>query len=209
MDLIDGANREAVQRIIEAEPVLVDVRLAGEVVAGLEDRMILHAGPPVGWDRMCGPMKGAIAGAAVLEQWAPDLEAGARCAADGSISFRPNHDFNAVGPMTGLITRGMPVMVVENQAFGNQAFCTLNEGLGKVMRFGGNDAEVLDRLRWLASDLAPVLSAALRDLGGLPLKGIIARGLSMGDEMHQRNVGCTSLFLREIAPALARTADTG
>ncbi len=204
MDLIDEANREAVRRIVEAEPVLVDVLPAAEAITGLADGMILHAGPPIDWERMCGPMRGAVAGAAVLEGWAADLDAGAALAAAGEIVFRPNHDFGAVGPMTGLITRGMPVLAVENRTFGNRAFCTLNEGVGKVMRFGGNDAGVLDRLRWLASDLAPALSAALRRRGGLALKGVVARGLSMGDEMHQRNVGCTSLFLREMAPALAQ-----
>jgi hypothetical protein len=108
--------------------------------------------------------------------------------------------------MTGLITRSMPVLVVENRAFGNRAFCPINEGLGKVMRFGGNDAEVLARLRWLAEVLGPALSGALRALGGMTLKPMIARGLAMGDEMHQRNVAGTSLVLRALAPALARSA---
>ncbi len=206
-DLIEDANREAVQRIFEAEPVLVDVCPAGEVIEGLGERMVLHAGPPIEWEAMCGPLKGAIAGAVVLEGWAADLDAAQALAATGQITFHPNHHFDAVGPMTGLITRSMPVMVVENRRFGNRAYCTLNEGLGKVMRFGGNDEEVLARLRWLANTLGPALSAALRAYHGIALKGIVARGLAMGDEMHQRNVGCTSLLLRELAPALARTMD--
>ncbi len=203
---IDKANEEALRRMLAGDPVLVDVRPAGEVIAGLEDRMILHAGPPIGWDRMCGPLRGAIAGAVVFEGWADTLEDAAEMAESGVIAFRPNHDFDAVGPMTGMTTRSMAVMVVENRAFGNRAYCTLNEGLGKVMRFGGNDEGVRARLRWLADSLAPALSAALKERDGLPLRGIVARGLSMGDEMHQRNVACTSLFLREMAPALARTA---
>src|SRR5260221_12272316 len=107
--------------------------------------------------------------------------------------------------MTGLTTRSMPVMVVTSRRFGSRAFCALNEGLGKVMRFGGNDASVLDRLRWLRDGLAPSFGAALRQAGGIALKPIIARGLAMGDEMHQRNVACSSLLLRQLAPALART----
>ena len=201
---IEKANQQALERMFAAEPVLVDVRPAGEAIAGLEDRMLLHAGPPIAWERMCGPLRGAIAGAAVFEGWAGDLEAAADLAASGGMAFHPNHHFDAVGPMTGITTRGMPVMVVENRTFGNRAYCTLNEGLGKVMRFGGNDAEVLDRLRWLADVLGPALAKALAVAGGVSLKGIVARGLSMGDEMHQRNVACTSLFLREICPALAR-----
>ncbi len=203
-EIIEKANREALQRIFDADPVLVDVRPAGEAIPDLGDRTLLHAGPPIEWERMCGPLRGAVAGAAVLEGWAKDLDEAAELAASGGISFHPNHHFGAVGPMTGITSRGMPVMIVENRKFGNRAYCALNEGLGKVMRFGGNDAGVLDRLRWLADELAPVLSAALRGRGGLPLKSIIARGLAMGDEMHQRNVACTSLFLREMAPALAR-----
>ncbi len=201
---IEAANAAALERFLKADPVLVDVRPAGEVLPGLGDRMILHAGPPIEWAQMCGPLRGAIQGAIVLEGWAADLEAAEKLAASGAIRFEPNHHFGAVGPMTGMITRSMPVMVVENRAFGNRAHCTLNEGLGKVMRFGGNDAEVLTRLRWLASDLAPALGAALKLSGGLPLKGLVARGLAMGDEMHQRNVACSSLFVRTMAPWLAR-----
>ncbi len=204
---VDAANARAVERMLAADPVLVDVAVAGDAIAGLGDRTILHAGPPIEWSDMCGPLKGAIAGAIVLEGWAADLDSASELAAAGGIAFRPNHHYDAVGPMTGIVTRSMPVMVVENRAFGNRAYCTLNEGLGKVMRFGGNDAEVLARLRWLADTFGPAFGAALREAGGIPLKPMIARGLSMGDEMHQRNVGCTSLLLRALAPALARAVD--
>ena len=192
------------------EPVLIDVMPALEAIPALaEGRIILHAGPPIEWARMCGPMQGAICGAIVFEGWAPDLAAAEKLAAGGGVTFHPNHHFDAVGPMTGLTTRSMPVMVVENRKFGNRAYCAINEGLGKVMRFGGNDAEVLARLAWLRDVLGPALGKALRARNGVPLKPLIARGLSMGDEMHQRNVGCTGLFLREIAPWLARTSDDG
>ncbi len=204
---VEAANARAVERMLAADPVLVDVAVAGDAIAGLGDRTILHAGPPIEWPDMCGPLKGAVAGAIVLEGWAADLDEAAELAAAGGVAFHPNHHFDAVGPMTGTITRSMPVMVVENRSFGNRAYCTLNEGLGKVMRFGGNDAEVLARLRWLAETFGPAFGAALREAGGTPLKAMIARGLSMGDEMHQRNVGCTSLLLRAIAPVLARAVD--
>lgn len=204
MERIEEANREALRRMAEAEPVLVDVQPAAKVIAGLGERMVLHAGPPLAWNEMCGPMRGAVAGAILYEGWAPDLASAAALAASGAIEFHPNHHFDAVGPMTGMTTRSMPVMVVENRRFGNRSYCALNEGLGKVMRFGANGPEVLDRLRWLANALGPALGAALRQRGGLPLKSIIARGLAMGDEMHQRNVACTSLFLRELAPSFTR-----
>lgn len=205
--VIDTANREALRRILAGDPVLVDVIPAHEAIPSLgEGTKILHAGPPIAWSRMCGPMQGAIQGIAVFEGWAGSLDEAERMAASGAFEFHPNHHFGAVGPMTGMTTRSQPVMVVENRAFGNRAYCAINEGLGKVMRFGGNDAEVLARLAWLRDVLGPALGRALRQLGGVPLKAIIARGLSMGDEMHQRNVACSSLLLRIIAPALASTS---
>ncbi len=204
--VIDAANAETVRRIMGAEPMLVDVVPARDVLPRLGDRTILHAGPPIGWDRMCGPMRGAVTGIAVFEGWAKDLAEAETMAAAGAFKFEPNHDHDCVGPMTGMTTRGQMLMVVENRTYGNRAYCAINEGLGKVMRFGGNDAEVLDRIRWLTTSLGPALGKALRELGGIPLKPVIARGLGMGDEMHQRNVACSSLLMRLLAPALARTS---
>jgi hypothetical protein len=206
MEQIERANEEALRRMLAADPVLIDVIPAAEAIPALRENMILHAGPPIPWDRMCGPLRGAVAGIAVFEGWASDLDRAAQMAASDGFAFHPNHHFDAVGPMTGVTTIGQPVMVVENRAFGNRAYCTLNEGLGKVMRFGGNDGEVLARLAWLRDVFGPAMAAALRDLGGIPLKSLVARGLTMGDEMHQRNVACSGLTLRALAPALARTA---
>ena len=206
MEKIEQANREAIRRMLAADPVLVDVIPASDAIPDLGDRMILHAGPPIDWARMCGPLRGAIAGIAVFEGWAAELEEAGAMAADGAFNFAPNHHFDAVGPMTGLTTRSQPLMVVENRAFGNRAYCAINEGLGKVMRFGGNDEEVLARLGWLRDVLGPAMGAALRELGGIELKPLIARGLSMGDEMHQRNVACSGLVLRALAPAMAKTS---
>jgi hypothetical protein len=203
---IAQANAEALRRMLAGEPVLTDVVAAGEAMPELGRHVVLHAGPPIAWARMCGPMQGAVAGAIVFEGWAGDLGAAARLAASGAIEFRPNHALGAVGPMTGITTRSMPVMVVENRAFGNRACCMINEGLGKVMRFGANDAEVLARIAWLRDEFGPLLGAALRASGGLELAPLAARGLAMGDEMHQRNVACSSLALRGLAPSLARAA---
>ncbi len=203
---IETANAEAVRRIFAGDPVLIDVIPARDALPTLQDRMILHAGPPVTWDRMCGPMRGAVTGIAVFEGWASDLADAETKAAAGAYRLEPNHHHGAVGPMTGMTTVSQPLLVVENRAFGNRAYCAINEGLGKVMRFGGNDAEVLARLAWLRDTLGPAMGRALREMDGIPLKAIIARGLTMGDEMHQRNVGCSSLVLRLLAPALARTS---
>ncbi len=203
--LIDTANAETVRRIMAADPVLIDVIPASVALPNLGDHTILHSGPPIGWDRMCGPMRGAVMGIAVFEGWAKDLTEAEAMAASGKFKFEPNHHHDCVGPMTGMTTRGQMLLVVENRTFGNRAYCAINEGLGKVMRFGGNDKEVLDRIRWLTTSLGPALSVALKDLGGIPLKPLIARSLGMGDEMHQRNVACSSLLMRLLAPALART----
>jgi hypothetical protein len=207
-DDIQQANQQAIRKLLTADPVLVDVLPAQEAIPALaQGRKILHAGPPIEWHRMCGPMQGAIAGIAVFEGWASDLDDAMKRAAGGDYEFHPNHHFDAVGPMTGMTTRSQPVMVVENRSYGNRAYCTINEGLGKVMRFGGNDESVLARLAWLRDGLGPLMANALREGEGVALKNLIARGLTMGDEMHQRNVACSGLLLRQIAPALARASD--
>ena len=204
---VDKANAEALSRMMSADPTLTEVLPAAELIEDLGKHKILHAGPPVTWSNMCGPMQGAVCGAIVLEGWAKDLSAAEQLAASGDIEFSPNHHHGAVGPMTGIVTQSMPLMIVENRTFGNRAFCAINEGLGKVMRFGGNDESVIERLQWLESTLGPLLADALLGCDGIGLKNIIARGLSMGDEMHQRNVACTSLLMRELAPTMARVAD--
>ena len=208
MQRIEEANQKAIDRMVAGDPVLVDVIPAARAIPALKDRMILHAGPPIEWSRMCGPMRGAIMGIAVFEGWADDLVEAESMAAAGEFEFHPNHHFDAVGPMTGMTTISQPLMVVENTTYGNRAYCAINEGLGKVMRFGGNDAEVLERLCWLRDDFGPSLGRALRHMDGLPLKSLVARGLTMGDEMHQRNVACSGLTLRALSPILATTSNT-
>ena len=204
---IDAANEQALQRIYAARPYLVAVRPAHELLPELRADTILHAGPPVTWAAMCGPMQGAIVGAVQYEGWAADLPSAQALGASGRLRLQPCHSLSAVGPMTGVVTPSMPLMVVENREHGNRAYCTLNEGLGKVLRFGANDASVLERLRWLQQTVAPALHTVLQRMGGIDLRVLMAQALSMGDEMHQRNVACSSLILREIAPALARSCD--
>src|SRR3982751_2152605 len=206
---IDRANEEALRRMLAADPVLLGVRRAGELIAELDaGRLLPPAGPPLAWDRMCGPLRGAICGAIVFEGWARDLGGAEKLVESGGVRFAPNHHFGAVGPMTGITTRSQALMVVENRAFGNRALCTINEGLGKVMRFGGNDAEVLARLAWLRDELGPLLNQSLRASGGIALGPVIARGLTMGDEMHQRNVACSSLLMRALAPHIAAAGNS-
>ncbi len=206
---IDEVNQAAVARLHAAEPILEDVRPAREVLPNLSPTVVLHAGPPVGWSDMCEPLKAALLGGLRFEGWVPTDEDGMRLITSGEVTLGQTHDHGAVGPMTGVVTPSMPVFVVRNRAAGNVAYCTLNEGIGKALRFGAADTAVLDRLRWFATTLGPALGAAVRRAGGVDLRGIIARALAMGDELHQRNVAATSLFLRALAPHLAQSGAAG
>lgn len=200
---IDQANAEAARRLKAARPKLVDIAPLGEIVPGMHSRMILHAGPPVTWDKMCGPVKGAACGALVLEGEAANTEEAEKLCASGEVEFAPCHHHGGVGPMAGVASRSMWAFKVRNEAFGNDAFCTLNEGLGKVLRFGANDDGVIDRLRWMGRVLGPALKKAVAQLPeGLDVKTMTANALHMGDECHNRNVAATGLFLREITPLL-------
>jgi hypothetical protein len=206
---IEKANREAASRMLSSKPVLVDISTAGEAVPGMEKKMILHAGPPLTWQRMCGPMRGAVIGGLILEGLAGNREEAEEMAASGEIVFEPCHHHSAVGPMAGVVTWSMPVWVLENRTYGNRAFCTLNEGLGKVLRYGAFSDEVIEKLKWIASDLAPVLRQALKLHGEIDMKSIISQALQMGDEGHNRNRAGTSLFIRELAPHLVMLDEPG
>jgi hypothetical protein len=203
---IDAANAVVCQRIQQGRPVLKGMGVAREVIPGMHARLILHSGPPVTWERMCGPQRGAVMGALIYEGLADDEAEAEKLAVSGAIEFSPCHHHHAVGPMAGIVSPRMPVFILENTTFGNRAFATQNEGLGKVLRYGGMGPEVYARLRWMETDLYPALDRALQALPqGIDLKALIAQALHMGDEGHNRNRAGTSLFLRAIGPALART----
>ena len=204
--MIAAANGTALDRLLAAQPMLVDVRPA-RVALGLGERQILHSGPPISWDRMCGPVQGAIIGAILFEGWATGQADAVALVESGRVDLAPCHHHGAVGPMAGVISPSMPVVVVENVAAGTFAYATLNEGLGKVLRFGAYDDSVLERLRWFATTLGPALSAALRAGGPVDLRGLTGQALQMGDEGHNRNIAATSLLVRILAPAIVRTAD--
>jgi hypothetical protein len=202
-EAIDAANARALDRLVNGEPFLVDCRPAREALE-LPDRTVLHAGPPLDWDRVCEPMRAAVLCAIRYEEWAANDDAARALVARGQVRLAPCHHWRAVGPMTGIITPSMPVLVVENRAHITRAHATINEGLGKVLRFGANDDSVLARLRWLAGEAGPLLGAALRASGGLDLRSLMAQALRMSDEMHQRNVAASSLLVRALMPHVAR-----
>lgn len=199
---IEAANNKAVSNMLQAKPALTGISTAGDVIPGMRKNLILHSGPPVTWENMCGPARGAVIGALIYEGMAANPSEAQELAASGDIDFEPCHHHNAVGPMAGIVSWSMPVWILENKTFGNQAYCTLNEGLGKVLRYGAYSQEVMERLHWMADELAPILIRTLALVGEVDMKTMIAQALQMGDEGHNRNRAGTSLFIREIAPYL-------
>ena len=201
---IEQANEKAFAAFLGAAPVLRGVATAREAIRGMGERTLLHAGPPVAWRDMCGPMQGAIAGAILHEGWARDARGAQALAASGEVAFAPCHHHAAVGPMAGIISPSMPLWIVEDTARGARAFSNFNEGLGKALRFGAYGPEVLARLAWMRDTLAPALGRTLEALGGIELKPLVAQALIMGDEVHNRNAAASSLLLRRLVAALVR-----
>ncbi|MGW4824015.1 oxamate carbamoyltransferase subunit AllG family protein [Streptomyces sp. NPDC004227] len=208
---IDAANRRALERVQGTQPLWVDVRPAREVIPELgRNRLLLHAGPPIEWGSMCGPMKAAVVGAALLEGWAHTPDEAESLAARGDIEFAPCHDFDAVGPMAGIISASQPLMVVEDAASGSRSYSNLNEGRGRCLRYGALGDDVMTRLRWMGERLGPSLQAAVRSLPEpVNLKSVIAQALQMGDECHSRNVAASALLGRRLSAVLALRADLG
>jgi len=202
---IAKANAQALEIILQGRPYLVGLAPAIDVVPGMRPDLILHAGPPVTWDRMCGPLRGAILGGLIYEGKAETPEEAEKLASSGKIVFEPCHEHGSVGPMSGVVTPSMPVFVLKNEEYGNHAYCTMNEGLGKVLRYGAYSEDVIEKLRWMEQVLYPVLAQAVKKSGPIDLKHLIAQALHMGDEVHNRNKAATSLLYRLLAPAVVQT----
>jgi len=203
---IEAANQEAVRRMMESDPVWEATGIASKTIPNMKDFMLLHAGPPIEWERMSGPLRGAIIGAIMYEGWATDEIEAEKLASSGRITFEPNHLHSAVAPMAGIISPSMPVCIFRDQKFGTITYSNLNEGLGKVLRYGAYSSDVITRLRWMHDVLYPTLDATIKKIkeenGGIPIKPIIAKALTMGDECHNRLNASTSLLLRELTPHL-------
>jgi hypothetical protein len=209
-DEIEKANTLAAQKLVEAQPVWIDVGPALDTIPGFTKDTILHAGPPISWERMCGPMKGAVAGALIFEGKALNIEEAFALAASGVLKFAPCHSLGAVGPMSGVISASMPVMVVENRTAGNRSYSSFNnEKNRKALSFGAYDQDVQNHLAWQRDVMGPILRKAIRRMGGIDLKSIMARALQMGDECHNRHAASTSMLLREMLPTLARLGVPG
>ena len=205
LPFVEEANHKAFRAYLSAQPVLRGIGIAGKVLPSMAERMILHGGPPIAWENMCGPMQGAIIGAILYEGWAKNPADAWALASGGEVVLEPCHHHAAVGPMAGAISPSMPVWMVVDATHGNQAFSNFNEGIGRVLRFGANSPEVIDRLKWIGQVLGPTLRAGMETLGDLDLKTLMAQALHMGDEVHNRNVAASSLFLKRLISALLKT----
>lgn len=202
---IDEANRSVIAKVVASQPVIRDVVPAKSVIKELnEGKVILHAGPPIRFENMPDPVQGSCVGAALFEGWAATEEEARKILASGEVTFIPCHHVKAVGPMGGITSANMPVFVVENQTDGNEAYCTMNEGIGKVLRFGAYSKEVVDRLLWMKDVLGPTLGRAIRSIGGLNVNPLVAKAIAMGDEFHQRNIAASLAFLKEVSPVITK-----
>jgi len=203
---IDQANADATERMIEARAVLVGLEKARDVIPGMHDNLLLHAGPPITWERASGPLRGALTGALIFEGKARDKAEAQALIERGEIDLEPCHHHQTVGPMAGVTSPSMSVYVIENATHGNRAFSNLNEGYGKVLRYGAFDEEVQQRLRWMEEVMAPVLKKAIEASGGIDIKALLSEALHMGDEGHNRNKAGSILYLKALAPHVARVS---
>ena len=203
---IEKANQETVEKMMEAQPVLVGVGKALDVIPGMREDLLLHAGPPITWERASGPMRGAITGALIFEGKAKDEAEAKALVESGEVKLEPCHHHQAVGPMAGLTSPSMLVYIIENKTHGNKTFSNLNEGYGKVLRYGAYSEEVINRLQWMNDVLGPTLGDAIEDSGGIDIKALLAEALQMGDEGHNRNKAGSILYLKALAPHVAKVS---
>lgn len=201
---IDSANTIVINRLMEARPILKGVATARDVIPGMKDNLFLHAGPPIEWARMSGPLRGAIIGAMLFEGIAKSEAEATSMVERGEVEFDSCHHHGTVGPMAGVTSASMKVYVVENAEHGNKSFSNLNEGYGKVLRYGAYNEEVLKKLHWMNDVLGVALADALANSNGIDMRALIAEALHMGDEGHNRNKAGSLLYLKLISPLIAK-----
>jgi hypothetical protein len=199
---INEANNLAVKRLMSVEPVLTDIDSALNVIPGMTPYTILHSGPPITWNRMCNPMKRAVKGALILEGLAKDDKSAEKLMKTKKITLSANHTHGSVGPMTGIISASMPVLVTKDLTYGNTSYSTFNEGGGKVLWFGSVEKETITRLRYMRDEFAPVLKRVIKKMGGIAIWSVLAQGIQMGDECHNRHAASTNIFLKNIVETL-------
>jgi hypothetical protein len=203
---IDKANQQAVERMMDARPILKGVAPARDVIPGMKPNLLLHAGPPIEWALMSGPLRGAVIGALVFEGLAKDEKSAVALITKGEIEFAPCHHHNTVGPMAGVTSASMMVYIIENETHGNKAYSNLNEGYGKVLRYGAFSDEVIAKLKWMNDVMGPMLAKAIEASGGMDIRALLSESLHMGDEGHNRNKAGSLMYTAKLAPWIAKVA---
>ena len=204
---IDQANTTVVKRMMAARPILTGVATARDVVPNMKDNLLLHAGPPVEWEQMSGPMQGAVIGGLIFEGLVQNETDAVSMVEAGEIEFAPCHEHSSVGPMAGVTTASMKVYQVKNITHDNVAYSNLNEGYGKVLRYGAYSGDVITKLHWMNDVLAAVLSEALANSeNGIDIRQLLSEALHMGDEGHNRNKAGSILYTAKLAPMIAKLA---
>jgi hypothetical protein len=206
---IDHANRDALEVIAAARPVLLDIQPARDVIPALGSHDLLHAGPPFAHgERLCGALRGAVAGALQLEGVQADLQPESF---DLPLPWRLRSadECSALGTFGGIISPSSAVFVVENTVTGTRTFSAINEGRGAALRYGSTAPQTLERMRWLDTGFAALLGATIRHIGPIEIFPLIEQALQMGDDGHSRQKAASALFLAVVAPALPLAAASG
>ena len=203
---IDKANAQVVDKFMEARPIVMGIGKALDTLPGMRENLLLHAGPPITWDRMAGPMRGAMIGALLFEGRAKSADEAEKLLKAGKFDFEPCHHHAAVGPMAGVISPSMSCFIIENKTHGNKAYSNLNEGRGKVLRMGAYSKDVLEKLTWMNQVLGPTLKAALEAIEGVDIRSLLGKALHMGDDGHNRLDAASLIFTNLLAPYIAKLA---
>lgn len=201
---IEKANAQACEQMMESRPVVVGLGKAIDVIPGMREDLLLHAGPPITWERASGPMRGAITGALIFEGKAKDEKSARKLVESGEIALEPCHNHQTVGPMAGVTCPSMSVYILEDKTHDHNTYSNLNEGYGKVLRYGAYSEEVLERLRWMEEVMAPVLAEAISSSDGIDIRALLSEALHMGDEGHNRNKAGSVLFTKNLAPHIVK-----
>jgi hypothetical protein len=182
-----------------SRPILIDIKCAKDILPQMKKNSIFHAGPPIDWEKMCGPLRGAIVGTMIFEGLATNWNDAVKLIRQGGVEFSSNHDHEAVGPMAGVISPSLPILVVKDQSNGKISFARFVEN---KVQFGQFDKESVDVLKFWSESISQLLGKAIRKSKGIDLKPIMARALHMGDELHNRPAAGTLLFESIILPYL-------
>lgn len=208
-DAIDRANAEVVRRLDQSVPLLVDVAPAGRLLADLSGRTLLHCGPEIEWPDVCDPLRRSMRAATVAEGWAGSVEEADRILADGTVRLQPAYRHDTVMPMASAIGPSAPVFAVDNRDGGTRAFAPINQGPGETAWFGRETPAAVARLQFLSDVAGPMLRHVLDSTGPIDLFALAAQGVQIGDDVHMRTQGTTSLMIRNLLPQLVGLPDDG